>query len=71
MGYFNPDHKRPIPFLPQCVGIVTSPTGAALQDILQIIRRRFPRMDVQICPVLVQGAGAAEINAAGIRAMNR
>ncbi|MEL7602328.1 MAG: exodeoxyribonuclease VII large subunit [Bacillota bacterium] len=71
MGYFNPDHKRPIPFLPQCVGIVTSPTGAALQDILQIIRRRFPRMDMQICPVLVQGAGAAENIAAGIRAMNQ
>ncbi len=71
MGYFNPDHKRPIPYLPRCVGIVTSPTGAALQDILQIIRRRFPNMDVQICPVLVQGAGAAEDIAAGIRAMNR
>lgn len=71
LGYFNPDHKRHIPLLPKCVGIVTSPTGAALQDILQIIRRRYPRMDVQICPVLVQGAGAADDIAAGIRSLNR
>ena len=71
LGYFDQARKRPIPFLPSCVGIVTSATGAALQDILQIIRRRFPRMDVQICPALVQGAGAAEDIAAGIRYMNR
>ncbi len=70
MGYFDPARKRAIPLLPKCVGVVTSGTGAALQDILQIIRRRYPRMDIEICPVLVQGIGAAEDIAAGIRYMN-
>lgn len=70
LGYFDPARKRPIPFLPQKVGVITSGTGAALQDILQIIRRRFPRMDVVVCPVLVQGTGAAADIAAGIRAMH-
>ncbi len=70
MGYFDPARKRLIPFLPKKVGVVTSGTGAALQDILQIIRRRFPNMDIVVCPVLVQGTGAAADVAAGIRAMN-
>lgn len=70
MGYFDTARKRPIPFLPQKVGVVTSGTGAALQDVLQIIRRRFPNMNVVVCPVLVQGAGAAADIAAGIRALN-
>lgn len=70
MGYFDTARKRPIPFLPKKVGVVTSGTGAALQDILQIIRRRFPNMDVVVCPVLVQGAGAAADIAAGIRTLN-
>ena len=70
MGYFDPVRKRAIPLLPKCVGVVTSGTGAALQDILQIIRRRYPRMDIEVCPVLVQGIGAAEDIAAGIRYMN-
>lgn len=70
MGYFDAARKRSIPFLPQKVGVVTSGTGAALQDILQIIRRRFPNMDVVVCPVLVQGAGAAADIAKGIRALN-
>ncbi len=70
LGYFDTERKRPIPFLPKKVGVVTSGTGAALQDILQIIRRRFPNMDVVVCPVLVRGAGAAADIASGIRAMN-
>ena len=69
-GYFAPEHKKPIPFLPRCVGVVTSGTGAAIQDVLQIIGRRFPGMPICLCPVRVQGAGAAEEIAAGIRAMN-
>lgn len=69
-GYFDVSRKRPIPQLPRCVGIVTSGTGAALQDILQIIRRRYPTMDIVYCPVAVQGQGAAQEIAAGIRQIN-
>ncbi|MDD6887013.1 MAG: exodeoxyribonuclease VII large subunit [bacterium] len=70
-GYFDTSHKKPIPFLPRCVGVVTSGTGAAIQDVLQIIGRRFPKMPICLCPVKVQGEGAAGEIAAGIRAMNR
>lgn len=69
-GYFDEAHKRPIPFLPACVGVVTSATGAALHDILQIIERRFPKMNVLIAPASVQGVGAAEEIASAIRRMN-
>lgn len=69
-GLFDPAHKRKPPFLPRCVGVVTSGTGAALQDVLNIISRRFPAMHVCVCPVRVQGAGAAAEIAAGIRALN-
>ncbi len=70
-GYFDPAHKKPIPYLPRCVGVVTSGTGAAIQDVMQIIGRRFPKMPVCLCPVRVQGEGAAFEIAAGIREMNR
>ena len=70
-GYFDASHKKPIPFLPRCVGVVTSGTGAAIQDVLQIIGRRFPKMPICLCPVKVQGEGAAGEIAVGIRAMNR
>ena len=69
-GYFDSGHKKEIPFLPRAVGVVTSGTGAAVQDILQIIGRRFPRMAVVLAPVKVQGAGAAEEIARAVRAMN-
>ena len=69
-GWFDETHKRPIPFLPRRVGVVTSGTGAAVQDILNIIQRRFPRMPVTIASVRVQGAGAAEEIAKAIRRMN-
>lgn len=70
-GYFDAAHKKPIPFLPRCVGVVTSGTGAAIQDVLQIIGRRFPNMPICLCPVRVQGEDAAGEIAAGIRTMNR
>ena len=69
-GWFDEARKRPIPFLPRRVGVVTSGTGAAVQDILNIIQRRFPRMPVTIASVRVQGAGAAEEIAKAIRRMN-
>jgi exodeoxyribonuclease VII large subunit len=64
-GLFAPERKRPLPALPKRIGVVTSPTGAALRDILHVLARRFPAVPVLIYPVSVQGAqAAAEILAA-------
>lgn len=57
-GLFDPDYKKPLPFMPQIIGVVTSDTGAALQDILRILSRRYPVGTVRIFPVLVQGENA-------------
>lgn len=54
-GYFNIDHKRPIPLYPKTVGVITSPTGAAVRDIIQTIKRRYPICDVILYPCQVQG----------------
>lgn len=54
-GLFDPDRKRPLPFLPRAVGVVTSPTGAAIRDILKVIWRRLPNLEIRFCPVRVQG----------------
>ncbi len=69
-GYFAQERKRPIPFLPGRVGVVTSETGAAVQDIVNIIRRRFPRMPIVLAPVRVQGQGASAEIARAIALMN-
>ncbi len=58
-GLFDPARKRPIPFLPRVIGVVTSPTGAVIRDILHRVSDRFP-IEVLVWPVLVQGNGAAE-----------
>jgi exodeoxyribonuclease VII large subunit len=58
-GYFDPVHKRPLPSRPRRIGIATSPTGAALQDMLSTISNRLPVVDVVFRPALVQGEGAA------------
>lgn len=64
-GLFDPERKRPLPFIPRRIALVTSPQGAAVRDMLQIILRRWPAADVVIVPVSVQGASAApEIAAA-------
>ena len=70
-GLFDEARKRPIPLLPRRIGVVTSPSGAAVRDFLQIINRRFPNVNVRIYPCLVQGAGAAEQVAAGVEFFNR
>ena len=58
-GLFDESRKRPIPGCPQRVGVITSPTGAAVRDIFNVLGRRFPMAQVVFCPVLVQGEGAA------------
>ncbi|HEY3345831.1 MAG TPA: exodeoxyribonuclease VII large subunit [Anaerolineaceae bacterium] len=70
-GLFDPERKRPIPASPRCVGVVTSPTGAALQDILNVIRRRYPMVEVVIAPTPVQGAEAPLAIVAALQALNR
>lgn len=61
-GLFDTARKRPLPFMPQKIGIVTSPTGAAIQDMVSIIRRRNPAVDLYVVPAIVQGSeGAASI----------
>jgi len=69
-GLFDTARKRPLPLLPRHVGLVTSPTGAALRDILNITARRFPNLHVLLAPVRVQGVGAAEEIAAAIDRLN-
>jgi len=58
-GLFDPAHKKPIPAIPRCAGVVTSPTGAAIRDVLSVLARRFPALPVVVYPVPVQGAEAA------------
>lgn len=65
-GLFNPEHKQSIPFFPRKIALVTSPTSAAVRDMLQVITRRWKAVDLVIVPVAVQGEGAAEQIAAGI-----
>jgi exodeoxyribonuclease VII large subunit len=58
-GVFDEDKKRPIPFLPKRIAVITSPTGAAIRDFLRISYRRMPNLDITVVPVRVQGDGAA------------
>ena len=59
-GLFATDHKLPLPVLPTQIGVVTSPSGAAIRDILSVLGRRFPAIPVNIYPVPVQGQGAGK-----------
>ena len=70
-GLFDPSRKRPLPQYPQRIGIITSPTGAAVQDMLHILGRRFPAAEVILYPALVQGADAPESLMAGMRCFAR
>jgi len=69
-GLFDPARKRPLPTFPRAVGIVTSPTGAAIADMLHILHRRAPWLRILIHPVRVQGAGAAQEIAAAVAEFN-
>lgn len=57
-GIFSEQHKKPLPPYPEKVGVITSPTGAAVRDIINVLGRRFPYAEIVFCPVLVQGEGA-------------
>lgn len=70
-GLFDPAHKKPIPLLPQRVGVITSATGAAVRDILHVIHRRFANLEVILYPVQVQGETAAGEIAKAIEEMNQ
>ena len=70
-GLFAPEHKMPIPEFPRKIGVITSPTGAAIRDVLNVTGRRYPLADVYIYPALVQGEGAAETLVRGVDYFDR
>src|SRR5436305_1885674 len=70
LGYFERGRKKPLPRFPKRVALVTSPTGAAVRDMLEILGRRWPALEVWVCPVAVQGDGAAEQIAAALHLLN-
>lgn len=70
LGYFAPERKKPLPTFPWRIALVTSPAGAAVRDMLEILGRRWPVAEVVVCPVRVQGPGAAEEIADGIGLLN-
>jgi exodeoxyribonuclease VII large subunit len=69
-GLFDEEHKKPIPEFPETIGLVTSPTGAAIRDIIKIIHERFPSVRIIVNPVRVQGEGAAKEIAQAIQEFN-
>jgi exodeoxyribonuclease VII large subunit len=69
-GLFDPQHKKDIPLYPENIGVITSPTGAAIRDIVSVINRRFPATEILLYPVKVQGEGAANEIAGAIADFN-
>jgi exodeoxyribonuclease VII large subunit len=69
-GLFDPEHKRPLPAFPRRIGVVTSPTAAALRDVLNVLRRRYPLVEVLLSPTLVQGNAAPPRIVAALDALN-
>lgn len=69
-GLFAPAHKQKIPLFPKCIGVLTSNTGAVIRDIINVATRRNPHVHIQLYPVPVQGAGAAEKIVEALRYMN-
>ena len=70
-GLFAPEHKKPQPEFPKCIGVVTSKTGAALQDIRNVLTRRWPSVRLLLCPVPVQGFEAAQQVADAIKKLDQ
>jgi exodeoxyribonuclease VII large subunit len=71
LGYFAPERKKELPHFPRRVGLVTSPSGAAIRDMLEIFGRRWPLVELWVCPVRVQGDGAAQEIAEAVGLLNR
>ena len=69
-GLFAAERKRPLPHFPRCIGLVTSPTGAAIRDVIHVIRRRNPGLEIILAPCRVQGDGAAREIAGAVRLLN-
>lgn len=65
-GLFSSERKKPLPFLPRCIGVITSPTGAVIRDIINVATRRFPGVEIILYPVKVQGEGAARQSVAAL-----
>jgi exodeoxyribonuclease VII large subunit len=70
-GLFDSKYKKPLPYLPRKIGVVTSSTGAVIRDIINVINRRFRNTEIKVCPVAVQGETASVQIAAAIRRLNR
>jgi len=70
LGWFAPERKRPLPKYPQRIGLVTSPTGAAIRDVLHVLQRRNPSLEIILVPCRVQGDGAAAEIAEAIKSLN-
>ncbi len=71
LGFFDETRKKPIPLYPERVGVITSPTGAAIRDIVSVLRRRMPHIQIVLYPARVQGRGAAEEIAGAVRDFSR
>ncbi|MGA2482314.1 MAG: exodeoxyribonuclease VII large subunit [Candidatus Acidiferrales bacterium] len=69
-GLFDPARKKPLPLLPRRIGLITSPRGAAVRDVVRILRRRFPNVHLTVYPVRVQGEGAAKEIVDAVRFFN-
>ena len=70
-GLFSAERKKPLPLLPRCIGLITSPTGAAVRDVVRILRRRFHNVHLTLYPVHVQGEGAAAEIVRAVHYFNR
>src|SRR6202158_165127 len=70
-GLFAADRKKPLPALPRCIGLITSPSGAAVRDVVRILRRRFRHVHLTLYPVRVQGDGAAAEIVRAVQFFNR
>src|SRR2546430_3353021 len=70
-GLFSADRKKPLPLLPSRIGLITSPSGAAVRDVVRILRRRFPNVHLTVFPVRVQGEGSAEEIVRALRFFNQ
>src|SRR5262249_40534344 len=71
LGYFEPGRKKPLPAVPPRIGLLRSRTGSAVRDVLEVLASRWPATEVLVCPVRVQGEGAAIEVAAALKLLNK